>query len=75
MRKFWKWTNQKIRNQDTGEETTERVLEFYGTIAEDSWFDDDITPAMFKKELLAGCAEIGRASCREECRSRWSPYH
>ena len=22
-----------------------------------------------------GCAEIGRASCRKECRSRWSPYH
>ena len=21
------------------------------------------------------CREIGRASCREECRSRWSPYH
>ena len=21
------------------------------------------------------CAEIGRASCRKECRSRWSPYH
>src|SRR5260370_38861763 len=20
-------------------------------------------------------AEIGRASCRKECRSRWSPYH
>ena len=20
-------------------------------------------------------ARIGRASCREECRSRWSPYH
>ena len=19
--------------------------------------------------------KIGRASCREECRSRWSPYH
>ena len=19
--------------------------------------------------------EIGRASCRKECRSRWSPYH
>ena len=19
--------------------------------------------------------QIGRASCREECRSRWSPYH
>src|SRR5687768_18609531 len=24
--------------------------------------------------LLFG-AKIGRASCREECRSRWSPYH
>lgn len=22
-----------------------------------------------------GVAEIGRASCRERCRSRWSPYH
>src|SRR5690348_1943820 len=22
-----------------------------------------------------GTREIGRASCREECRSRWSPYH
>ena len=30
-------------------------------------------------ELACGRAEtaeqIGRASCREECRSRWSPYH
>src|SRR2546430_13491205 len=29
-------------------------------------------------ELLAELAvrgEIGRASCRERCRSRWSPYH
>src|SRR5689334_25267207 len=22
-----------------------------------------------------GSREIGRASCRKECRSRWSPYH
>ena len=22
-----------------------------------------------------GGLQIGRASCREECRSRWSPYH
>src|SRR5438874_9082770 len=21
------------------------------------------------------CTKIGRASCRKECRSRWSPYH
>ena len=24
---------------------------------------------------VEGWLEIGRASCREECRSRWSPYH
>ena len=30
----------------------------------------------FGKELSElNLAEIGRASCREECRSRWSPYH
>src|SRR2546422_10255898 len=27
--------------------------------------------ALFEKQGL----EIGRASCRKECRSRWSPYH
>ena len=58
MKKFWKWTNQKIRNQDTGEETESRVLEFYGTIAEESWFDDDITPAMFKDELFSGSGPV-----------------
>ena len=25
--------------------------------------------------IAIGRAEIGRASCRKECRSRWSPYH
>ena len=25
--------------------------------------------------MATGMIEIGRASCREECRSRWSPYH
>src|SRR2546425_4403027 len=25
--------------------------------------------------LAAPMFEIGRASCRERCRSRWSPYH
>ena len=35
MRKFWNW-----KNQD-GE--AERVLELDGTIADSSWFEDDIT--------------------------------
>lgn len=34
------------------------MLEFYGTIAEESWYDDDITPAMFKEELFAGSGPI-----------------
>ena len=36
----------------------ERVLELNGTIAEESWFDDDITPAMFKDELFSGSGPI-----------------
>lgn len=54
MKKFWKWTNHRIRNQDFGEEVAQRVLELYGTIAEESWFDDDITPQMFRDELFSG---------------------
>ena len=52
MKKFWNW--KQIRNEADEEGSIERVLEFYGTIAEESWFDDDITPAMFKEELFAG---------------------
>ena len=52
-RKFWKW-----RNQTDEVETAERVLEFYGTIAEESWFDDDITPRMFKEELFSGSGPV-----------------
>ena len=29
-------------------------MELCGTIAEESWFDDDVTPQMFKDELMAG---------------------
>lgn len=58
MKKFWKWTNHRIRNQDSGEEVVERVLELYGTIAEESWFDDDITPQEFRDELFAGFGPV-----------------
>jgi len=34
--------------------SAERVLELYGTIAEESWYDDDVTPAMFRSELFSG---------------------
>jgi ATP-dependent Clp protease protease subunit len=52
-RKFWKWTNQA-----DADPSAERVLELYGTIASETWFDDDITPQMFKDELLAGSGPI-----------------
>ena len=47
-KKFWNW-----KNQTDEDGTHERVLEFYGTIAEEPWFDDDISPKMFREELFA----------------------
>ena len=58
MKKFWNWKNRKVVNEETGEEAVERTLEFYGTVAEESWLDDDITPAMFKEELFAGTGPV-----------------
>ena len=36
----------------------ERTLFLNGTIAEESWFDDDVTPQLFKEELNAGTGNI-----------------
>ena len=52
-KKFWAWKNQV---EEGG--STERVLELYGTIAEESWFDDDVTPKMFHDELFSGEGNI-----------------
>ena len=49
MRHFWNW----VRNDDES-----RTLYLDGVIAEESWFSDDITPAMFKEELFAGNGPI-----------------
>lgn len=58
MKKFWNWKKTKTVNQETGQETEERILFMNGVIAEDSWFDDDVTPALFKDELNAGTGDI-----------------
>lgn len=52
-KKFWKWMNQA-----DGEQGEERVLELYGTIADESWFDDDITPKEFRDELFSGTGDV-----------------
>lgn len=48
MNKFWNW----VRDEDG------RTLYLNGTIAEESWFEDEITPAAFKAELMAGEGDI-----------------
>ena len=52
MKKFWKWTNQAAAGP------AERTLFLSGTIAEESWFDDDVTPQLFKEELMSGSGSI-----------------
>ena len=46
--RFWNWDNSG----------SERTLYLYGTIAEASWMDDDMTPEMFRKELNAGTGPV-----------------
>lgn len=58
MKKFWNWKNRTVTNQETQEQTVERTLFLNGTIAEESWFDDDVTPQLFKEELNAGTGNI-----------------
>ena len=36
----------------------ERTLHLNGTIAEESWFDDDVTPQLFAEELNSGSGDI-----------------
>lgn len=43
-RKFWNW----VRDADTGE----RTLVLNGQIAENSWFGDEVTPTIFRDELM-----------------------
>lgn len=53
-KKFWKWTNQT----PTETQPEARTLFLNGTIAEESWFDDDVTPQLFKDELMSGSGDI-----------------
>lgn len=55
MEKFWKWINNA---RDPDETQEERALFLEGTIAEESWFDDDVTPALFKEELFSGSGPV-----------------
>ena len=54
MKKFWNWMNQK----QTETQPEQRILTLNGTIAEESWFDDDVTPQLFRDELESGGGDI-----------------
>ncbi|MCC3172161.1 head maturation protease, ClpP-related [Streptococcus sanguinis] len=48
MNKFWNFS----------EDETGRVLHLNGTIASESWVDDDVTPQIFKNELMSGTGPL-----------------
>ena len=50
MNRFWNW----VKNEDTGQ----RELWLEGVIAEESWWGDEYTPALFKEELFSGDGPI-----------------
>ena len=58
-KKFWNWAG----------EGNSRELRLYGTIAPESWYDDDVTPKMFRDELMRGEGPITvwLNSCGGDC--------
>ena len=47
-KRFWNW----------GSDPGNRELYLYGTIAPESWYDDDVTPDMLRKELNDGTGPV-----------------
>jgi len=48
-RKFWNW----VKNKDDS-----RTLYLNGVIAEETWWGDEVTPKMFKDELMSGSGDV-----------------
>ncbi|MFN2939214.1 head maturation protease, ClpP-related [Lachnospiraceae bacterium YH-ros2226] len=57
MNKFWKWVWNKAPDGEDPDFAA-RTLFLNGTIASESWFDDDVTPALFKSDLDSGKGPI-----------------
>lgn len=53
MNKFWNWV---VRDEADG--APHRELRLEGVIAEESWFEDDVTPEAFRDELESGEGDI-----------------
>ena len=55
---FWQWLKNSTEETETTDASTGRTLYLNGVIAAEGWFDDDVTPKMFKDELESGCGDI-----------------
>lgn len=58
--KFWRWRNDRPPTTQEGAEPlpVTRTLYLDGEIAPEQMWDDDVTPALFKDELLSGDGDI-----------------
>ncbi|MCI6206844.1 MAG: Clp protease ClpP [Corynebacterium glucuronolyticum] len=58
-KRFWNWSKPPVNEEASDPDAPDvRVLHLDGVIAEETWFDDDITPALFAEELNAGSGDI-----------------
>lgn len=55
--KFWKWVRNEM-DPEAEEPIPVRTLFLNGTIAEETWFDDDVSPKQFKEDLMSGSGDI-----------------
>ena len=53
-RKFWNW----IRNEGGDSFGSERTLFLCGEISDETWFGDEVSPVMFRDELMQGTGDI-----------------
>jgi len=53
-RKFWNW----LKNDNSQSAEAERELVIDGAIADESWWDDDVTPEIFRAELNQGTGPV-----------------
>lgn len=49
-RKFWNW----VKNEDVGG----RTLYLDGEISDETWYGDEVTPELFRRELVSGKGDI-----------------
>ena len=54
---FWNWTT-KASSPDNSEKESHRTLYLEGVIAPETWFDDEVSPALFKEELNSASGPI-----------------